>query len=74
MPYLIRLPSAILMMRFMTPTSTCMAASHMVTPYQDLPLLLTTTGTILTTLVNTYDVPAYVTCMIVCIFLFLVLY
>ena len=74
MPYLIRLPSAILMMRFMILTSTCMAASHMATPYQDLPLLLTTTGTILTTLVNTHNLTAYVTYMIVCIFLFLVLY
>ena len=41
-PY--RLPSVILMMGFMTPTSTCMATSHMDTPYQDLPLLLMTTG------------------------------
>ena len=41
-PY--RLPSVISMMDFMILTSTCMATSHTGTPYQDLPLLLMTTG------------------------------
>lgn len=53
------------MMDFTTPTFICMAASHMVTAYQDLPLLLMTTGiNLIPSLCSVlyFQLLAYVTC------------